>query len=97
MGFCLNKLQEGAFDERIELMTGSKSLRDAKVVEIRDNFGGRHLQDDGSNQVCGRDLCPARIQEEVAQGQSDSAKGHRDDPGSIGGCKDLRAKKGYAP
>ena len=40
MGFCLNKLQEGAFDERIEPMTGHASLKQAKVVEIRDNFGG---------------------------------------------------------
>jgi phage-related protein len=40
MGFCLNKLQEGEFDERIEPMTGNKVLREARVVEIRDNFDG---------------------------------------------------------
>lgn len=40
MGFCLNKLQEGEFDERIEPMTGNASLKQARVVEIRDNFGG---------------------------------------------------------
>ncbi len=40
MGFCLNKPQEGAFDERIEPMTGHAHLRQAKVVEIRDSFGG---------------------------------------------------------
>lgn len=40
MGFCLNKLQEGAFDERIKPMTGNSALRDARVVEIRDNSDG---------------------------------------------------------
>lgn len=40
MGFCLNKLQDGAFDDRIEPMTGHVSLKQAKVVEIRDNFDG---------------------------------------------------------
>jgi phage-related protein len=40
MGFCLNKLQEGAFDERIKPMTGNSALRDARVVEIRDSFDG---------------------------------------------------------
>lgn len=40
MGFCLNKLQEGAFDERIKPMIGNSALRDARVVEIRDNFDG---------------------------------------------------------
>jgi phage-related protein len=40
MGFCLNKLQEGAFDERIKPMTGNRILRDARIVEIRDNFDG---------------------------------------------------------
>lgn len=40
MGFCLNKLQEGAFDERIKPMTGNSAFRDARVVEIRDNFDG---------------------------------------------------------
>lgn len=40
MGFCLNKLQEGEFDERIEPMAGNRNLKDAKVVEIRDNFDG---------------------------------------------------------
>jgi phage-related protein len=40
MGFCLHKLQEGEFDERIEQMTGNANLRQARVVEIRDNFGG---------------------------------------------------------
>jgi len=40
MGFCLNKLQEGEFDERIEPMTGNDRLKKAKVVEIRDNFDG---------------------------------------------------------
>lgn len=39
MGFCLNKLQEGEFDERIERMSGDK-LKKANVVEIRDNFDG---------------------------------------------------------
>jgi phage-related protein len=39
-GFCLNKLQEGVFDERIEPMSGHVSLKEAKVVEIRDNFDG---------------------------------------------------------
>jgi phage-related protein len=39
MGFCLNKLQEGEFDERIERMSGEK-LKKANVVEIRDNFDG---------------------------------------------------------
>lgn len=40
MGFCLNKLQEGAFDERIEPMTGNARLKEARVVEIRDKFTG---------------------------------------------------------
>jgi phage-related protein len=40
MGFCLNKLQEGEFDERIEPMAGHRALKEAKVVEIRDNFDG---------------------------------------------------------
>ncbi len=39
MGFCLNKLQEGEFDERIERMSGDR-LKKANVVEIRDNFDG---------------------------------------------------------
>jgi phage-related protein len=39
MGFCLNKLQEGEFDERIERLAGDK-LKKAHVVEIRDNFDG---------------------------------------------------------
>jgi phage-related protein len=39
MGFCLNKLQEGEFDERIERMSGDK-LKKANVVEIRDNYDG---------------------------------------------------------
>jgi len=40
MGFCLNKLQEGVFDERIEPMAGHVDLKQARVVEIRDNFDG---------------------------------------------------------
>jgi phage-related protein len=40
MGFCLNKVQEGVFDERIEPMNGHAGLKEAKVVEIRDNFDG---------------------------------------------------------
>jgi phage-related protein len=40
MGFCLNKLQEGAFDDRIEPLSGHANLKQAKVVEVRDNFGG---------------------------------------------------------
>jgi phage-related protein len=40
MGFCLNKLQEGMFDERIEPMAGHVDLKQARVVEIGDNFGG---------------------------------------------------------
>lgn len=39
MGFCLNKLQEGEFDKRIERMSGDK-LKKANAVEIRDNFEG---------------------------------------------------------
>jgi phage-related protein len=39
MGFCLNKLQDGEFDERIERMSGDK-LKKAHVVEIRDNLDG---------------------------------------------------------
>lgn len=40
MGFRLNKLQEGSFDDRIEPMAGNDRLKKAKVVEIRDNFDG---------------------------------------------------------
>ena len=40
MGFCLNKLQEGEFDQRIEPMAGNAAFKQARVVEIRDDFGG---------------------------------------------------------
>jgi phage-related protein len=39
MGFCLNKLQDGEFDERIERMSGDK-LKKANVIEIRDSYDG---------------------------------------------------------
>ncbi|HJT12126.1 MAG TPA: type II toxin-antitoxin system RelE/ParE family toxin [Dongiaceae bacterium] len=97
MGFCLNKLQEGVFDERIEPMIGHVGLKRAKVVEIRENFDGDTF----------RTMAAIKYPEEIYVLHVFKKKSHkgRETPqkdidtirARLADVKSLRKNKGYVP
>jgi len=97
MGFCLNKLQEGEFDERIEPMTGNRSLRDAKVVEIRDNFEGDTFRTMAAIKYAEEIYVLHALKKKSHKGKVTPQKDIETILARLADVKILRAKKGYAP
>lgn len=97
MGFCLNKLQEGAFDARILPMTGNSLLRQAKVVEIRDNSGGDTFRTMAAIRYAEEIYVLHAFKKKSHQGRATPQKDIDTILGRLAEVKVLRKAKGYAP
>ena len=97
MGFCLNKLQEGAFDDRILPMTGNSILRQAKVVEIRDNSGGDTFRTMAAIKYAEEIYVLHAFKKKSHQGRATPRKDIDTILARLAEVKALRKQKGYAP
>ena len=97
MGFCLNKLQEGVFDERIEPMTGHVGLKQAKVVEIRENFDGDTFRTMAAIKYPEEIYVLHVFQKKSHKGKETPQKDIDTIMARLADVKSLRKRKGYAP
>lgn len=97
MGFCLNKLQEGVFDDRIEPMTGHASLKQAKVVEIKDNFGGDTFRTMAAIKYPEAIYVLHVFKKKSHEGRETPRKDIETIIARLADVKMLRKQKGYAP
>src|SRR5688572_29046231 len=97
MGFCLNKLQEGVFDERIEPMTGHASLKQAKVVEIRENFDGDTFRTTAAIKYPEEIYVLHVFKKKSHKGKETPQKDIDTIMARLADVKNLRRRKGYAP
>ncbi len=95
MGFCLNKLQEGQFDERIEPMTGNSVLRQAKVVEIRDDSGGDTFRTMAAIKYAEEIYVLHAFKKKSHQGKATPQKDIDTITARLADVKALRKQKGY--